>query len=216
MKRMAKRYIKFPLYSAPSNYVYNAGTQLPVIFLTSLFGSTVVGLFGLANSIVNMPASLIGTSVAQVFYAEAANIGKNDPGKLKSLSMKLVKKLSIVGLVPLFILLLFGPDLFTLVFGSQWHQAGVYARILSVMVYFHFIITPVGRILEILEKQREGLILNIIRLVMILAVFGAVKSMQISSFNAIVLYSISNSITYLLLLVLVYIVLSKEIEKTNV
>lgn len=213
--KLAKRYIKFPLYSAPSNYVYTAGTQIPVIFLTSLFGNSVVGLFGLANSIVRMPMNLIGSSVAQVFYSEAAYVGRSNPEELKRLSIKLIKKLAIIGLVPLALLLFFGPWLFSFVFGSQWYEAGVYARILSIMVYFHFIILPIGRILEIFERQREGLLLNFLRLALIFIVFGVARFMELDSYQTVILYVISTSATYLLLLIFVQIIINDEINKQN-
>ena len=41
-------------------------------------------------------------------------------------------------------------------FGNQWYEAGEYASVLSVMVYFHLLILPVGRLLEILELQKYG------------------------------------------------------------
>lgn len=214
LKQVLNRYKKFPLYSAPSNYVYTAGNNLPVVLLTSLFGSGVTGLFGLANSIINLPMNLIGNSVAQVFYSEAANIGKTNPQKIKNLSVKLIKKLSLIALVPLIILLLFGPWLFSFVFGAQWYDAGIYARILSVMVYFHFIILPIGRILEIFERQREGLIFNIIRLIMVLSVFFVAKRFDFTSYQTVALYSLSNSITYIALLVMVIKIMNHEIKKT--
>jgi O-antigen/teichoic acid export membrane protein len=212
IKSMAKRYIKFPIYTAPSHYAYTAGSQLPVVFLTALYGSLVIGLFGLANSIVNLPVGLIGMSVAQVFYAEAANIGKNNPKKTKDLASKLIKKLALVGLGPVLILVLFGPWLFSFVFGPNWYEAGVYARTLSIMVYFHFIILPIGRILEIFERQREGLLLNIFRLILILIVFWIVKHFSLSSYQAVALYTATVSFTYILLLFAVQYILNNEIR----
>lgn len=212
---LANRYFKFPVYSAPSNYVYTAGTQIPIIFLTLIFGSSVVGLFGLANSIVRMPVNLIGSSVAQVFYSEAAYIGRSNPEELKRLSIKLIKKLAIIGLVPLIILLCFGPWLFSFVFGSQWYEAGVYARIISIMVYFHFIILPIGRILEIFERQRDGLLLNILRLALIFVVFVIAKFMELDSYQTVILYSIVTSSTYLFSLIIVQFIIKCEIEKRN-
>jgi O-antigen/teichoic acid export membrane protein len=194
--------------------VYTAGNNLPVVLLTSLFGSAVTGLFGLANSIINLPMNLIGNSVAQVFYSEAANIGKTNPQKIKSLSVKLIKKLALIALVPLIVLLLFGPWLFSFVFGAEWYSAGVYARILSIMVYFHFIALPIGRILEIFERQREGLIFNIIRLIMVLSVFFIDKKFDFTSYQTVALYSFSNSITYIALLVMVIKIMNHEIKKT--
>ena len=213
LKYVMKRYKNFPLYSAPSNYVYTAGNEIPVLLLTAFFGSSVIGLFGLANRIIRLPMNLIGTSVAQVFYSEVAKIGKDNPKEIKRLSVKLIKKLSIIALIPTIVLLLFGPSLFAFVFGSEWYEAGIFARILSVMVYFHFIILPLGRILEILEHQKEGLIFNIIRLGMVLAVFWGAKVLELSSYQTITLYSLSNSINFIALLVLVIRILNLEIEK---
>ena len=213
LKEVLIRYKKFPIYSAPSNYVYTAGNSLPVIFLTTLFGSAVTGLFGLANSIINLPMNLIGNSVSQVFYSEAANLGKDNPLKIKKLAVKLIKQLSVIALIPLIILALFGPWLFSFVFGPAWYEAGVYARILSFMVYFHFIILPLGRILEIFERQRDGLIFNIIRLIMALTVFGISKIFNYDSFQTVALYALSNSIMYIALLVMVMKIMNQEIKK---
>ncbi len=215
LKKVLKRYKNFPLYSAPSNYVYVAGNNLPVVLLATLFGSTVTGLFGLAKSITELPMSLIGMSVAQVFYSESASIGKDNPQKIKLFAIKLIKKMAIIALIPLITLLLFGPWLFSFVFGNQWYEAGVYSRILSLMVYFHFIVIPVGRVLEIFEKQREGLFLNIFRLAIIVLVFLISKIYSLSSYASIALYSIANSITYVVLLLVVMRVLNIEIKSAN-
>lgn len=215
LKKVLKRYKNFPLYSAPSNYVYTAGDSFPVILLTSLFGNAATGLFGLAYSIIKLPMNIIGNSVSQVFYSEAANIGKTNPQQIKNLSVELLKKLSIIALVPLIPLLLFGPWLFSFVFGAEWYEAGIYARILSVMVYFHFIILPIGRILEVFERQREGLIFNIIRLGMVLAVFFISKIFNFSSYQTVALYSFSNSITYMALIAMVMKIMNQEIKNTT-
>lgn len=215
LKQVLIKYKNFPLYSAPSNYVYTAGNNLPTVFLLSFFGTSVAGLFGLANSMTSLPMNLIGNSVSQVFYSEAASIGKKDPAKIKSLAVRLIRKIAVIALIPFLALLIFGPWLFSFVFGSEWYDAGVYSQILSFMVYFHFIIYPIGRILEIFERQREGLLLNIIRLGLIFIVFAVAKSMDLNSYQTLSLYSLSNSITYIALLVIVMKVLDNEIKKVN-
>lgn len=216
LKYVFKRYKNFPLYSAPSNYIYAAGNNIPIILLTAFFGGAVTGLFGLANRIIRLPMSLIGTSVAQVFYSEVANIGKSNPKEIKRLSTQLIKKLAIIALFPTITLMLFGPQLFSFVFGEQWYEAGIYARILSVMVYFHFIVSPIGRMLEIFERQREGLFFNVARLIMVTSVFAVVKIFELSSYQTIALYSVSNSITYIGLLIMIFSIINKEIRSLNI
>lgn len=72
----AKRYINFFWFSLPNAVILSFTTQIPVLFLTSMYSSQIVGYFGLANSIIKLPIALIGVSVGEVFYAEAAAIGK--------------------------------------------------------------------------------------------------------------------------------------------
>lgn len=213
IKYVLMRYKNFPLYSAPSNYVYLSGNNIPIILLTTMFDSSVTGFFGLANNIIRLPLNLIGSSIAQVFYSEAANIGKSNPRKIKNIGVNLIKKMALIGILPLVTLVLFGPWLFSLVFGVQWYQAGIYARILSVMVYFHFIISPIGRILEIFERQRAGLIFNLIRLGMVLLVFIIAKVFNFNSYHTVALYALSNSISYVGLLILFLFIINIEIKK---
>lgn len=214
-KYVLKRYKNFPIYSAPSNYVYTLGNNMPALLLTSLFGNTVTGFFGLANSMINLPMNLIGTSVSQVFYSEMARLGKDNPKKIKNLAISLIKKLAIIALFPLIIFFLFGPFIFSIAFGNEWYEAGIYARILSIMVYFNFVILPAGRILEVFEKQREGLIFNIVRLGLVIFIFVASKVFELTSYQTIALYSISNSITYIALLILVMKIMNQKIKSNN-
>lgn len=213
IKYVLKRYKNFPIFSAPSNYIYTAGSNIPIIFLVSLFGGSVTGLFGLAKTITQLPMSLIGTSVSQVFYSEAAGIGKNNPEKIKLLATKLTKRITIIALAPSLLLAVFGPSLFSFVFGKSWYEAGVYAQLLSFMVFFNFIITPIGRILEIFEKQQVGLGINIIRLILIVIGFIVSKMLDLNSYQTVGIYSFTNSVTYIVLLMVSFRIIDTEIKK---
>lgn len=196
MKWLAKRYIRFPLYQFPSTLIGQLGINLPVFFLAFIYESKIVGAFGLANSVVRMPMNLIGSSVSNVFYAEAARIGKVNPERLKVLSDKLLRKLLLIGAFPLITFLLFGPLLFVFVYGDSWESAGVFARILSVLVYFNFIFSPVSRVYEVLEKQAQILILNIARIIVILTTFGIAVLTNLSAYTVIIFYTVGMSFMY--------------------
>lgn len=215
IKYVMKRYKNFPFYSTPNNFISIAVGNFPALLLTSIFGTHATGLFGLANSITHLPMSLIGNSVSQVFYSEVANIGKSEPLKIKYIAKKLIKKIALIALIPFVVLLFFGPWLFSFVFGSEWYDAGIYSRILSFMIYFGFIVTPVGRILEIFERQKDSLLFNIIRLSSIIIIFIIVKELRLNSFQAVALYSITNSFLYIAMLIMIRKILNQEIERIN-
>lgn len=211
----ARRYIKYPLYSATSQLMNTAGTQLPVLFMTGLFGGELVGYYGLANSIINLPSALIGGAVGDVFYTEAASIGRTNPNRLKELSNKLLVKLVLIGLLPLITLLLFGPSLFSLVFGSKWYEAGVYSRILSFVVFFRLIFIPISRIFAVMEKQKEALYLDSLRLVLVVSTFMISKLLSLDSYWTIGIYTASMSTVYLTTYLLAQKIIDDEIRKLH-
>lgn len=53
--------------------------------------------------------TLIGRSVGDVFYGEVASVGRENPKRIKDLSNKLLKKLFIIGIIPLLVLITSGP-----------------------------------------------------------------------------------------------------------
>lgn len=192
-----KRYKDFPLYHTPALLLDRAGVQLPIIFITALFGGSVVGAFGLAWSIVNIPTSLIGKSISNVFYGEVASMRYDHPDKLKKLSDSLIKKLALIGLIPLLVLSIYGPNLFSFIYGDEWYQAGVYARILSFSAFFNLVFNSVSKVYEAYEKQREKLILNGVRLVLVFVVFGISALTNTNSDVTVGLYTFVICIMYL-------------------
>ena len=208
-----KRYKNFPVFSAPSQLLNTAGIQLPVIFISSIYGSQALGLYGLANSVINIPMVLLGRSVTDVLYAEAASVGKSNPLRIKYLSNKLLKNMLLIGLVPLLILLFFGPFLFAFVFGPKWYEAGLYARVLAFLVFFRFIFTPISRIFFVLERQKQAFMLDLFRVVLVFIVFRISAYFDFSSYWAVGLYSIAMSLVYLTTYLLAQRMLDEEIKK---
>lgn len=206
------RYRNFPMFLMPSNYVYTLGNDLPILIIAGVFGSSVVGLFGFAVTLINIPISLVGMSVSHVFFAEAANLGKSNPVKIKEMSKQLIMKLALIGIVPLITLLFFGPQLFSIVFGKDWYDSGVYAQALSFMVYSHFMILPIGRLLEIFEKQKISLIFNLFRLLFVVVGFYFCYYVSLPPFETIFVYSIINSFFYILLFIIIFKMIDKEIS----
>lgn len=209
----AKRFKDFPIFNVPVNFIRRLGDQLPVIFITSFFGVGVAGYYGLAFNIIKTPLKLIGSSVANVFYSEAASIAKTNPKRIKQLSRKLIWKLFLVGLIPFTILILFGPFLFKLIFGQGWEEAGVYARIISIMLLFNLVFSPVSRVYEIYEKQKLNLLLNLLLIVMIVTVFGISLVFDFSAKESIFSYAIVKCMMSLILYIVAQRIINEEIIK---
>jgi len=213
IKQSAVRYRDFPLFNLPTHFLSNFATKLPILFLTFSYGPEIVGLFGLANTIVRLPMRLIGSSVGDVFYSEAANLGKSNPKRLKALSSSLIRKLSALGIIPLSILLFLGPQLFSFAFGDSWYDAGVYASIMSVMVFFMLIFAPISRVYEVFERQRVRLIIDVLKTILVLLTFGISWYLHLSSYLTIILYSIVMSLIHFIIYLQAQRIINDEVLK---
>jgi len=211
--RLAKRYVKFPLYSSGSGALNMLGLQLPVLLLSSYFGTGVTGSFGFANRILGIPMHLIGAAIGDVFFGEVASISHSNPERILQLSRKLFGRLVLIGLVPFSVLAIFGPWLFSLVFGEVWIDAGVYARILSLTAFSRLAVTPISRVFNVFERQKLDMALNASRAGLVVLVFIFSKGLNLSAEMTIVLYSLAMTFVYVLTYLLSQSVITAEIRK---
>src|SRR5690606_6150477 len=96
---------------------------------------------------------------------------------------------------------IFGPWVFSLIFGPQWADAGLYARLLSIYVLFAFISAPVANIFNVYERMDIQLSLNIFRVIVVTLVFVFSGYFGFSPLSTIGIYSICLSFYYLFLVI---------------
>ena len=190
IKQVAIRYKSFPLIQSWSQLLLATGGQLPVLLLGLFYNAEVVGVFGLAKGIIHLPMDLIGQAVAQVYYAEISKIGKRNPDKIYKLSVSLIKKLFLIGLIPVAFLMVFGPWIFEFVFGEEWRDAGIYGRYLSIYVLMAFISAPIANVFNVYERMDLQLKLNIIRVVYVATIFIVCHFINLTAKQTIFVFSI--------------------------
>ena len=107
----------------------------------------------MAIRVLEQPIRLIATSTQSVYYQKASQMfmNKND---IFDLYINTTKGLLKIFIIPSIIVFIFGPQIFTLLFGEQWFESGVIARILIVWLIFGFIKTPTVMTFSILSLQK--------------------------------------------------------------
>jgi lipopolysaccharide exporter len=156
-----RRYRKFPLIDSWSSFINNLSWQLPSLMLLYFFSATVVGYYSLSNRIIVLPMTLIGSAIGQVFYQRTAEL-RSDPAKLAKSVELVFHRLAAIGLFPAVVLGIAGPELFSIVFGADWYEAGRYAQILSPWMFVLFISSPISNLFATLERQELALIVNVV------------------------------------------------------
>lgn len=214
IKEVAKKYKDFPMYRAPQVLFNSISLRFPVLMLTTLFGPAAAGFYTIANTVLQKPIQLIGNSIGDVFYpriAEAANNKENLSKLIKKSTLALVA----VGVIPFGLVILFGPWLFSFVFGQEWITAGKYAQWLGLFLFCEFINKPSIKALPVLSAQLFHLNFTIITLILRIAALILGYFMFEDDIVAIALYGVLSAIFHI---VLIFYVLkrSKSFDKRNV
>lgn len=200
IKELAKRYKDFPLYRAPEVFLDAVSQSLPILLLTSFFGPASVGFYSIGRTVLRIPTQLISKSVGDVFYprvSEAANNGEN----LAHLIKKATLVLSAVGIIPFTIVVIFGPSLFSFVFGEEWVTAGEYARWIALWTFFGFINRPSVVALPVLSAQAFHLKFTTILLITRVVSLAIGYYVFSSDVIAIALFGVSGAILNVFLIV---------------
>ena len=200
LRRVAIRHKKFPLYSTFSGLLNSAGLQLPVLLLGGLYGLEVAGLFALGNRIISIPLSLIGRSVAKVYFGVAPKLAREDPNRLLKLFRKTARSLLAIGSIPIAGLAIAAPALFGWAFGETWVEAGRYVQLVAVLNVFRFAATPLSQTFNVLERQELAVVWDSLRLVLNVGAMWTAHSLGYGPSVAIALYSIVMTCYYASLL----------------
>ncbi len=188
-----KRYRKFPLIDTWSALMNTVSWQLPAFLLSAFFAPAVVGFYSIGFRLLQLPMSFVGSSISQVFFQRASRAFSE--GVLPSLVENVFRILVIIGMFPILILTIVGGDVFSVIFGEAWTEAGVYAQILSIWAFVWFISNPLTTIYVVVEKQQFGFQYNFFNLttrLLSLTIGGILGSARM----ALVLFSVSGFVVY--------------------
>ncbi len=171
----AVRHQDFPRYSAPAVLLSAIGTEAPALLLSFFFGNSVTGLYALGMRVLSMPVSLVARSAGQVFFASAAEALR--AGRLAEETATLYGRMVRMAAPFTVLLVLAAPDLFAVVFGEKWREAGVYTQWMVPWIGVVFLAYPLMALVSVCDRQRSGMVWQVALLV------GRVSGLAIGGMN---------------------------------
>ncbi|MEI7895986.1 MAG: oligosaccharide flippase family protein, partial [bacterium] len=167
---MAKRYIAFPKFNLVPHMLGTIAMQLPVFMINRLFTKTDLGFYDLTQQAILAPFSLISVAISQVLLQRITE-KKHRGEKIFRDFMNLSAMLLMIGLASFAVIELWGPQLFSLVFGNKCMVAGTYARVLIIGYIFFLVVSPMGAILLGLEKIRIFSLWNVLHFLLLIGLY---------------------------------------------
>lgn len=193
--RLVKEYRDFAVLRTPQELINAISQSLPVLLLASFFGVAAAGQYTIAVTALGVPSNLIASSIYAVFYPRITEaIQQREDAR--RLILKATVGMALVGFVPFVAVMMAGPVMFRVVFGSEWQGAGVYAQFLSVMLFLQYVNKPAVAAIPALRAQGGSLIYELVSTVLKIASLWIGFRVLDSDVLAVALYSLSGALSY--------------------
>ncbi|NQT19711.1 MAG: oligosaccharide flippase family protein [Planctomycetes bacterium] len=170
LREVAKHHKQFPSVQMWTNVLNTTRGSVSVLLMGTLFATEVIGHYSLGCKLVSLPLTILGVSLGQVFYPEAADEWRRN-GSIATTLHNTVRILSITCIFPLVAMGVMGPLMFELFLGANWREAGVYAQIMTPWLLVMLVASPTSTVFLI---RRRAHITFIYVAVLLVAQLGAV------------------------------------------
>jgi O-antigen/teichoic acid export membrane protein len=172
--------------------------------LSGYFGPAIVGLFNMADRLLDRPFRMLANALGSVYFPTASQVMiEGKASRLLSLYKKILLRLFVLFL-PLFLAVYFLAPWLEGFLDEKWAGAGLIIQILVIIRFFHTLNTPFAKTFLILGKQELGFILGLISLGIRLAAMWLFRDSYIAmlwafSISGGLYYAVNNAIIYLLI-----------------
>jgi lipopolysaccharide exporter len=168
---LMKRHSDYIRFGTGQVLVNSISQSLPVLGLALLFNMSVVGQFSMAVRVLMVPVNVVAGSLRQVVYREFTD--EANRGHRFTIWRRTTLALLGVGLLPLGIIVFWGPQIFTIILGESWLEAGEYARWLSPWLLASLVNPPSTMAIPLLGLQRMHLTFEVSTALIRLATIAA-------------------------------------------
>jgi len=153
MIQAAKDNSQFPKYNAPQNLINSLSKTLIPYTLAPFFGLELVGFYFLAERVLRTPSLLVTGSMRQVYYQRASEL-YNQGKSFYRLYVSTTVALAAISFIPLTVLIAYGPEIFSFVFGAEWRKAGTLTQWLGAWWLISVAAGPAVESLTVLQLQK--------------------------------------------------------------
>lgn len=208
---VAKSYKRFPKYLLPAQLINNLATGLPIMYMSQIIGFKEAGILALVDRVLYGPISLIGTAARDVLKNQA-RLSYEKTGQCKELFKTTTKWMLGASVVFFSVTFFLAEEIFVMVFGEGWKEAGQYARIMAFSYAVTLIATPTSCFISLSDRQDLEIVWQIGFLVLSLIPI-LVGVLNKNTYLCLILISGSRSLAFLFLFFINYHVAIKRLRQ---
>lgn len=184
------------LFSTPATLLNAASYSLVSLCIGNVYGMGVLGLYSISFRVLGVPLAVFSSNIARVHCKLSEREMGSSGSYLKSTLKMLLASLAII--LPISALLLFSPPAFSVLFGSEWEEAGVYVQILVPMFLLRFLAGSIGYGFFLSKKQWQETVIQLLLLITLVGVLAISVACGADVIAFLVALSATWSVVYLL------------------
>lgn len=172
LRETAISYANFPRYALGADGINVAIQQFVPVFILALFNPVLAGVYSFSSRIVRTPLVILATAITGALRKESVDrVHRGE--SLATLYFDTTRSLFLLGILPFVVALLFGRQIFTLIFGQAWADAGRVVQILSPGILLEFVAVPLSAFFLVTQNQRYTFRIQSLSLVLLLGALFA-------------------------------------------
>ncbi len=202
LKFVFSKYIHFPKFQLPSVFLETVSMQIVVLLINKELGSYIAGQYALAYKLLAVPLTVVGSAFSVAFYREF-NIKFKSGDKPLLFVYKNWILLTVIGLIPCAIVLIYAEKFFPLIFGEHWKMAGWFAKYLCLMTFIMLITSPTSTAFIVMGSQHFQFAFSIY--VFFARIFSVyiMKSSMLSGLLFLIISEVIGMLVYNLMIIIV-------------
>ncbi len=194
-KYIISKYKRYLQYNTPSMLLINGMLQLPVIFIAAYFSSIAAGLFAIANRLVNIPVTALGSAISKTFTQKIAeDKADENMSSIQNSTHTFFTVLFTLLLIPFSVLTVVGDSLFAIILGHKWADAGGLASALSYLAMSTLLVQAFGGIFDVMNKQNIRLSFHICNFIVRIGVLFSCIYMDFSLQKTVLFYAVFSTL----------------------
>ncbi len=184
------------LFSTPATLLNAASYSLVSLCIGNVYGMGVLGLYSISFRVLGVPLAVFSSNIARVHCKLSEREMGSSGSYFKSTLKMLLASLAII--LPISALLFFfSPPAFSVLFGPEWEEAGVYVQILVPMFLLRFLAGSIGYGFFLSRKQWQETVIQLLLLITLVGVLAISVACGADVITFLVALSATWSVVYL-------------------
>lgn len=204
--RTARVYRGFALSSTPAALLNASSLFLPLIAVGALYGESGAGWMFMAQRVMALPSSLLGSATSQVYVSELARLA---PERRAVLYQETLARTFLIGCPPIVLGAVAAPTLFPYVFGDAWRNAGWIALSLAPLYVAQLLSGVTISTLDVLQYHGLRLLREVALLALTIIVFASAHILEWPLTTALWTYAFIGGASYVASIALVHGILKR-------